>query len=115
MQRMWDAASRETGAVTRISTSELIGRIRKQFARSLNAQLNYTEVKTTDAKIPHVDWLVRCTVSMLTEATVQQIEQEILEYVQTGLGTELLVEHLTVEITVEDIHGQVLGYSQIGD
>ncbi|HJX79607.1 hypothetical protein [Glutamicibacter sp.] len=80
----------------------------------MTAQLNYTEVKATDAKIPHVDWLVRCTVSMLTEATVQRIEQEILEYVQTGLGAELLAEHLTVEVTVEDVHGQILGYSQIG-
>ncbi len=115
MQRTWDAAARQTGQIIRIPSGELIGRIREQFARSVTAQLNYTEVKATDAKIPHVDWLVRCTVSMFTEATVQQIEQEILEYVQTGLGAELLVEHLTAEVTVEDVHGQILGYSQIGD
>ncbi|MFJ2621089.1 hypothetical protein [Glutamicibacter sp. NPDC087344] len=76
--------------------------------------MNYTEVKTTDTKIPHVQWLVRCTVSMLTEATVQQVEREILEYVQRGLGDQLLIESLRVEITVEDVHGEILGYSEIG-
>jgi len=114
MQRTWEAPLRETGEVVRISSSEIISRIRQQFSYSHKAQLNYTEVKATDAKIPHVQWLVRCTVSMLTEATVQQIEGEILEYVQAGLGAELLVERLRVEITIEDVHGEILSYLEIG-
>ncbi|MCS3494587.1 hypothetical protein M2368_003619 [Arthrobacter sp. JUb119] len=97
----------------RISSSEIISDIRQQFSRSQTAQLNYAEVKATDARIPHVQWLVRCTISMLSEATVQQIEQEILEYVQVGLSTRLLVEQLRVEITVEDVHGEILSYTEI--
>lgn len=114
MQRTWEAALRGTGEIVRISASEIISGIRQQFSRSQTAQLNYTEVKATDTKIPHVQWLVRCTVSMLTEATVQQIEREILEYVQRGLGDQLLIESLRVEITVEDVHGELLSYLEIG-
>ena len=51
---------------------------------------------------------------MLTEATVQQIEREILEHVQRGLGAKLLIERLRLEITVEDVHGEILGYAEIG-
>ncbi|ALQ32531.1 hypothetical protein AA310_00990 [Arthrobacter sp. YC-RL1] len=114
MQRTWEAASRDTGKIVRVPASEIISSIRQQFSRSQTAQLNYTEVKATDTKIPHVQWLVRCTVSMLTEATVQQIEREILEHVQRGLGAKLLIERLRLEITVEDVHGEILGYSEIG-
>lgn len=113
MQRTWEAASRESGDEVRISSSEIISDIRQQFSQSQTAQLNYTEVKATDAKIPHVEWLARCTISMLTEATVQQIEQETLEHVRVGLGARLLVEKLRVEITVEDVHGEILSYTEI--
>lgn len=114
MQRAWEAASRGTGEIVRIPTSEIISSIRQQFSRSQTAQLNYTEVKATDTKIPHVQWLVRCTVSMLTEATVQHLEREILEYVQAGIGAQILIERLRVEITVEDVHGEIISYSEIG-
>jgi len=113
MQRMWEAASPNRDEIIRISSSEIIVRIREQFSRSVNTQLNYAEVKATDARIPHVQWTVRCTVSMLTQASVEQIEQEILNYVQAGLKSQLRIERLTVEITVEDVHGEVVGYTEV--
>ncbi|HJX76693.1 hypothetical protein [Glutamicibacter sp.] len=113
LQRSWDAASPETRQPVRVSSTEIITRIRAEFAESRKTQLNYTEVRATDTSIPHTMWLIRCTVSMLTRSTVHEIEQEILTHVNAGLNSMVASDHLTVEITVEDVHGEVLVRSEI--
>lgn len=111
--RTWEVKSSQSGEIQQITAREIIAKVRQQFSQSQTTQLNYMEIRATDTKIPHTIWLARCTVSMFTESNVAHIENEVLQYVTGGLNALVVTDHLTVEITVEDIHGDILGNSTI--
>lgn len=107
-QRIWDVQDPATGLPRRLSSLELIKAIRKAFADSTTTQLNYTEIKATDARIPHLRWKIQCHVSMADDSTVNAIEQQVLGFVCDAIRPLISWEEVVVDLVIEDLHGQAI-------
>lgn len=107
-QRTWDVQEAGTGKKRRLSSLDLIKAIRKVFADSTESQLNYTEIKATDAKIPHLQWKVQCHVSMAEDSSVSTIEQQVLGFVRDAISPLIMWDEIVVDLVVEDLHGQAI-------
>ena len=107
-QRVWDVQDALTGNPQRLSSLDLIKAIRKVFADSTQSQLNYTEIKATDTKIPHLQWKVQCHVSMAEDSSVSTIEQQVLGYIRDAISPLIIWDELVVDLVVEDLHGQAI-------
>lgn len=107
-QRIWDVQDAATRKPQRLSSLDLIKAIRKVFANTTDSQLNYTEVKATDAKIPHLQWKVQCHVSMAEDSSAGVVQQQVLSLVRDAISPLIIWDEVVVDLVIEDLHGRAI-------
>lgn len=107
-QRRSLALSARTGAEVRVTSLELADAVRAGFAADPEVLVVYLQVRPVDQARPHLRWHASCSVSVSPDSLVERVVQVVLDRVGQGVRSVIRADALTVDVTLEDVHGNTL-------
>ncbi|MFJ3959190.1 hypothetical protein [Arthrobacter sp. NPDC090010] len=106
--RKTTANSAASGAILEVTSLDLADAVRNAFGGMREIQVNYVDVRPEDRSAPHRKWRAECAVSVTPDSDLAFVEGTVVRNVAQGIRTLVEAERLTVDVTLEDVHGGTL-------
>jgi len=92
----------------RVTSLELADAVRATFADDPEVWVVFVQVRPVDRVQPHRQWRAGCSVSVSPDSAVEDVEQTVVERVAAGVRSLVVADQLTIDVTLEDVHGNTL-------
>jgi len=109
--RSTSAVSALGGEAVKVTSLDLADAVRGAFGESPRIQVNYVDVRPSDGVSPHRQWRAECAVSVAPDSDLTEVETTVVAKVSEGVRTVVVAEHLVVDVTLEDVHGETLRHA----
>ncbi|MEZ2372476.1 hypothetical protein [Arthrobacter sp. RCC_34] len=105
------AIAADGGEPVKVTSLDLADAVRNVFGGIARIQVNYVDVRPEDSDSPHVRWRAECAVSVAPDSDLTEVESAVVSKVSEGVRAVVVAEHLVVDVTLEDVHGETLRHA----
>jgi len=109
--RSTSAVAAGSGETVRVTSLDLADAVRDAFGESQRIQVNYVDVRPEDSAAPHRTWRAECAVSVTPDSDLTEVEASVVSQVSAGVRAVVVADHLIVDVTLEDVHGETLRHA----